>query len=153
MQTQVTICNNTAVDGNNLKSKWNKDFPKLLKVLFFLNLRWIVLFLYFPSTKTLHKFEFKCLIFSNFLKLDNFQKNILLKVRKWVSKTSFARSFETNLERNKPWEKNLSGNYQVSQNLKKLLDYFSKSCFQILVFDKRQVKWLRTRKRKFQEKY
>ena len=29
---------------------------------------------------------------------------------------------------------------------------FSNSCFQILVFDKRQVKWLQTGKRKFQEK-
>ena len=68
MQTQVTICNNTAVDGNNLKSKWNnhdKDFPKILKVLFFFNLRWIVLFLYFPSTKNTSQIWIQV---SNFLK-------------------------------------------------------------------------------------
>ena len=156
MQTQVTICNNTAVDGNSLKSNetiMTKIFGKFWRHFSFLTFAGLSYFCTFQVLKTLHKFEFKCLIFSNFLKLDNFQKDILLKVRKWVSKTSFAGSFETNFERKKPWEKNVSENYQVSQNLKKFLDYFSKSCFQILVFDKRQVKWLRTRKRKFQEKY
>ena len=33
----------------------------------------------------------------------------------------------------------------------KKIDYFWNSCFQILVFDKRQVKWLQTKKRKPQE--
>ena len=33
----------------------------------------------------------------------------------------------------------------------KKIDYFWSSCFQILVFDKRQVKWLQTKKRKPQE--
>ena len=68
MQTQVTICNNTAVDGNSLKSKWNnhdKDFPKILKVLFFFNLRRIVLYLYFPSTKNTSQILIQV---SNFLK-------------------------------------------------------------------------------------
>ena len=37
MQTQVTTCNNTAVKGNNLKSKLNNhdgEFRKILKALF-----------------------------------------------------------------------------------------------------------------------
>ena len=67
---------------------------------------------------------------------------------------------------NESWEENSSDNYQVSQNLRKLvqrkfpsegnfskkIDYFSKPCYQILVFDKQQVKWLQTRKIKSQEK-
>ena len=31
--------------------------------------------------ETLHKFEYKCLIFSNFVNLNNFQRNFPLKVR------------------------------------------------------------------------
>ena len=84
MQTQITTCDNTAVNENNSKSKSNnydRDFLKILKVLFSFNLRWITLFLYFPNAKTLHKFQFKCLIFSYFVKLDNFQRNFPLKVR------------------------------------------------------------------------
>ena len=36
-------------------------------------------------------------------------------------------------------------------NCFKKIDYFWKSCFQILVFGRAQVKWLQTRKRKLQE--
>ena len=39
METQLATCNNTAVKGNNLKSKPNdhgKDFPKISKVLCFI---------------------------------------------------------------------------------------------------------------------
>ena len=32
------------------------------------------------------------------------------------------------------------------------MDYFSKSCFQISVFDKGQIQWLQARKRKLQER-
>ena len=35
----------------------------------------------------------------------------------------------------------------------KKIDYFWNSSSQILVFDKGQVKWLQTRKRKFKKKY
>ena len=57
---------------------------------------------------------------------------------------------------NEPCEENFSENYQVLQNKYtenfclegnyfRKIDYLSKSCFQILVFDK-HVKWLQTRK-------
>ena len=42
-------------------------------------------------------------------------------------------------------------NFCPRGNVFKKIDYFWNSCFQILVFDKRQMKWLQTRKRKLQE--
>ena len=65
MQTQVVTCNNTTVKRNDLKSKLNnqdRDFLKILKVLFSFNIRWIALYFTFQILKALHKFEFKCLM-------------------------------------------------------------------------------------------
>ena len=100
IQTQiVTTCNNTTVKGNNLKSKSNnqdRDFPKILKVLFSFNLRWIALFFTFQILKALHKFEFKCLMFHWLLQMSfknflcwyqlsqtNLERKIFLKIMKF----------------------------------------------------------------------
>ena len=48
-------------------------------------------------------------------------------------------------------QKSYVENFCPHGNCFKKIDYFWKSYFQKLVFDKRQIKWLQTRKRKLQE--
>ena len=86
-------------------------------------------------------------IFSNFVKLDNFQINFSLKV-------CFSRGLFQNFQQRKflklicePWEEYFSENYQVSKNLRKL-DTWIKICEVFLVLGKYKYRTILRRLKK-----